>query len=118
MPRHGGTAPQEAELLQGTLEMLVLRIVAIEPIHGYGVVQRIQQISRDALRVRQGSLYPALYRMESRGLLDAEWKTNETGREAKYYKLTKSGRQALERETEAWKRLRGAIDLILEGGAS
>lgn len=105
----------EAALLQGTLDMLILRIVALEPLHGYGIVRRLQQMSREALQVRQGSLYPALYRMEKRGLLSAEWKTNESGKEAKYYRLTKAGRQALEKETEGWLKLRGAIDLILAG---
>ena len=95
--------------------MLVLRIVAAEPLHGYGIVQRLRQMSREALEVPQGSLYPALYRMEKRGLLAAEWKTNESGKEAKYYRLTEAGREALEQQTESWKRLRGAIDLILTG---
>jgi PadR family transcriptional regulator, regulatory protein PadR len=110
--------PPSADLLQGTLDMLILKIVALEPLHGYGIVQRIQQMSRDALQVRQGSLYPALYRLERRGLLEPEWRTNEGGREAKYYKLTKAGREALDKETEDWRRLRGAIDLILEGKLS
>ncbi len=95
--------------------MLILRIVALEPLHGYGIVRRLQQMSREALQVRQGSLYPALYRMEKRGLLAAEWRTNESGKEAKYYRLTKAGREALEQQTESWKRLRGAIDLIRPG---
>jgi PadR family transcriptional regulator, regulatory protein PadR len=106
---------RDAALLQGTLELLVLRIVALEPLHGYGIVRRIEQMSGEALQIRQGSLYPALYRMEQRGLLSAEWKTNESGKEAKYYRLTKAGRKALQDETEGWKRVRGAIDLILEG---
>ena len=107
----------EARLLQGTLDMLVLKIVALEPMHGYGIAQRIQQMSRDALQVRQGSLYPALYRMEKRGLLASHWRNNESGHEAKYYTLTKLGRKALVSETEGWKRLVGAIELILEGEA-
>jgi PadR family transcriptional regulator, regulatory protein PadR len=105
----------EAALLQGTLELLVLRVVALEPLHGYGIVRRIQQMSRQALQIREGSLYPALYRMEQRGLLAASWKTNESGKEAKYYRLTDAGRLALETETEGWARVRGAIDLILTG---
>src|SRR6185436_19153680 len=95
----------DAELLQGTLDMLILKIAALQPIHGYGLVQRIQQISRDALQIRQGSLYPALYRMENRGLLKAEWKETEGGREAKFYSLTRAGRMRLEAETAGWKRL-------------
>ena len=116
MPRHNDPAPpNDATLLQGTLDLLILRIVALEPLHGYGIVRRIEQMSGQALQIRQGSLYPALYRMEQRGLLTADWKTNESGKEAKYYRLTKAGRKALEDETEGWKRLRTAIDLILEG---
>lgn len=109
---------KEAELLQGTLDMLILKIVALEPIHGYGIVQRMQQISREALQIRQGSLYPALYRLEARKLIEAEWKPTETGREAKFYSLTKTGRQQLDRETAGWKKLCGAIELILESGGS
>jgi transcriptional regulator len=116
MSRHNDPAPsRDAALLQGTLELLILRIVALEPLHGYGIVRRIEQMSGEALQIRQGSLYPALYRMEQRGLLTADWKTNESGKEAKYYRLTKAGRKALEEETEGWKRVRAAIDLILEG---
>ena len=115
MPRQDEPRSPEARLLQGTLEMLVLKIVALEPMHGYGIVGRIQQMSRDALQVRQGSLYPALYRMEERGLLASDWRTNESGHEAKYYTITKLGRQTLASETEGWKRLVGAIGLILEG---
>ncbi len=116
MARHNDPAlSRDAALLQGTLDLLILRIVALEPLHGYGIVRRIGQMSGEALDVRQGSLYPALYRMEQRGLLAAEWKTNESGKDAKYYRITKAGRKALEQETAGWKRLRGAIDRILEG---
>ena len=108
------TKNTEAELLQGTLDMLILKIVAREPLHGYGIVQRIERISKDALQIRQGSLYPALYRLEKKKLLKAEWKTTEGGREAKYYKLTRAGRQQLESETAGWKRLSAAVGLILE----
>ena len=97
--------------------MLILKIVALEPMHGYGIVQRIQQMSRDALQVRQGSLYPALYRMEKRGLLGSDWKMNESGHEAKYYKITRRGRQVLAAETDSWERLVDAIGLILRGEA-
>jgi len=104
----------KSDLLQGTLDMLILKIVALGPIHGYGIVQRIQKISQEALQIRQGSLYPALYRLENKKLIAGEWKITEGGREAKYYKLTKAGRQHLENETEGWKRLNAAIGLILE----
>jgi len=116
MPKHDDSVPsRDAALLQGTLDLLILRVVGLEPLHGYGIVRRIEQMSGETLQIRQGSLYPALYRMELRGLLASEWKTNESGKDAKYYRLTKRGRQALEAETQGWKRLRGAIDLILEG---
>lgn len=114
MSRHEKTPPAEAELLQGTLDMLILKVVALAPIHGYGIVQRILQISKDALQVRQGSLYPALYRLENRGWLRAEWKVTEGGREAKFYRLTKDGRRQLEAETDSWERLCAAISLILK----
>ena len=94
--------------------MLILKVVALRPIHGYAIVQRIQQISGDALQIRQGSLYPALYRLENRGWLKSEWKTSEGGRDAKYYSLTKAGRQQLNAETAGWKRLCDAISLVLE----
>ena len=94
--------------------MLILKIVALEPIHGYAIVQRLRQISKEALQIRQGSLYPALYRLERRGWLTADWKTTEVGREAKFYKLTREGRRQLESETAGWKRLCEAIALILE----
>lgn len=114
MSRHESHTPGDAELLQGTLDMLLLKIAALRPIHGYGMVQRIQQISKDALQIRQGSLYPALYRLENRGWLKAEWKTTEAGREAKFYSLTKLGRRQLDNETMGWKRLCDAISLVLE----
>jgi transcriptional regulator len=110
----------KSDLPQGTLDMLILQVVALGPIHGYGIAQRIQQISRDVLQVQQGSLYPALHRLENRGCLDAEWKESETGREAKFYRLTAKGRAQLKAETTGWARLSEAIGLILEaaeGGA-
>jgi PadR family transcriptional regulator, regulatory protein PadR len=113
MSRHNENT-SEAELLQGTLDMLILKVAALRPIHGYAIVQRIQQISRDALEIRQGSLYPALYRLENHGWLKAEWKTTEGGREAKYYSLTRAGRKQLESERAEWKRLCEAISLVLE----
>ncbi|MBZ5674654.1 MAG: PadR family transcriptional regulator [Acidobacteriia bacterium] len=116
MSRQVDGAASNAELLQGTLDMLILKVAALRPIHGYAIVQRIQQISKDALQIRQGSLYPALYRLENRGWLKSEWKTSEEGRRAKYYSLTKTGRQQLGAETAGWKRLCDAIALVLETG--
>ena len=113
MSRHDENV-REAELLQGTLDMLILKVAALGPIHGYGIVQRILQISKDALQVRQGSLYPALYRLENHGWLKPEWKVTEGGREAKFYSLTKAGRKQLDAETEGWERLCAAISLILK----
>jgi transcriptional regulator len=107
-------ASEKSDLLQGTLDMLVLKIVALEPAHGYGIARRIQQISRDALQVQQGSLYPALHRLEKRGWLSAEWRESETGRDAKFYSLTRVGRKQLTAETENWAKLAGAVALILK----
>src|SRR5260221_1079397 len=107
----------KSDLPQGTLDLLILRVVLLGPIHGYAIAQRIQQISRDVLQVQQGSLYPALHRLENRGLLAAEWKDTETGREAKFYQLTAKGHTQLKSETENWKQLAKAIRLILEADA-
>jgi transcriptional regulator len=107
------TDPAKSDLPQGTLDMLILQIAAAGPIHGYAVAQRIRQISRDVLQVPQGSLYPALHRLENRGLLTAEWQPSETGREAKFYKLTRKGRAYLKSEAENWERLSQAIWLIM-----
>lgn len=104
---------QKSDLLQGTLDMLVLKIVALGPIHGYGMAQRIRQISKEVLQVQQGSLYPALHRLEKRGWLSAQWGEAETGREAKFYALTKAGRKQLEAEEANWGRLSEAVGLIL-----
>jgi transcriptional regulator len=101
------------DLPQGTLDLLILQVAALGPVHGYAIAQRIQQISREALRVQQGSLYPALHRLENKGYLAAEWKESETGREAKFYKLTAKGRRQLQSETENWRRLAEAVGLIL-----
>jgi len=101
------------DLPQGTLDMLILKVVAAGPIHGYAVAQRIQQISRDVLQVRQGSLYPALHRLENRKLLQAEWKPSDTGREAKFYRLTRKGRTELEADAQTWNHVRDAIELIM-----
>ena len=102
-----------ADLLQGTLDMLILRVAAAGPIHGYAIAQRIQQISRDVLQVQQGSLYPALYRLEERGWLASEWSSSDTGRDAKFYSLTAAGRKQLTVEREKWERMAQAIALVL-----
>jgi PadR family transcriptional regulator, regulatory protein PadR len=112
MPRHESDQPQ-AELLQGTLDLLILKTLALEPLHGYGIVQRLQQITHDALQIRQGSLYPALYRLEKRGLLKATWKMI-AGRNAKFYALTKAGERELEAEKAGWERLSAAVRLVLD----
>jgi transcriptional regulator len=104
----------KADLPQGTLDLLILRVVSLGPIHGYGIAQRIQQISKDVLQVQQGSLYPALHRLENRGLLLAEWKPSDTGRESKFYRLSVKGRAQLKSDTADWARLTGAVGLILE----
>ena len=114
MPRHTDTPARDAELLQGTLDMLILRVTALRPIHGYAIVQRIQQLSKEALQIRQGSLYPALYRLEERGWLKSDWQETESGRNAKFYSLTKVGRRQLEAEKAGWKRLCDAISLVLD----
>jgi PadR family transcriptional regulator, regulatory protein PadR len=106
-------AAAKSDLLQGTLDMLVLHVTALAPLHGYAIAQRIQQISREALQIQQGSLYPALHRLEERGLLKAEWRESETGRDAKYYALTKAGKKALEDERSNWLRISQAITLVL-----
>jgi transcriptional regulator len=107
-------APKEkTDLLQGTLDMLILKIVALGPVHGYGISLRIRQISNDVLNVQQGSLYPALHRLEKRGWLAAEWGESDNGREAKFYRLSAKGRKQLAAEEETWKRLASAVTLIL-----
>jgi PadR family transcriptional regulator, regulatory protein PadR len=108
-------AEDKLNLPQGTLDLLIMRVVAHEPIHGYGIAQRIQQMSREALQVQQGSLYPALHRLEYKKFLTAGWKPTETGREAKFYELTAKGRAHLRSETENWNRLTDIVSLILRG---
>ncbi|MGB6689123.1 MAG: PadR family transcriptional regulator [Terracidiphilus sp.] len=103
------------DLPQGTLDLLILRVVALGPIHGYAIAQRILQMSRNALDVRQGSLYPALHRLEYKKHLTADWKPTETGREAKFYRLTARGKAQLESETASWERLTEIVGLILQG---
>ena len=103
----------KTDLPQGTLDLLILKIVALGPVHGYAIAQRLQQVSRDVVQVPQGSLYPALHRLENRGLLAADWKPTDTGREAKFYRLTRTGRAALESETASWRRLADAVGAVL-----
>jgi len=105
---------KKTDLLQGTLDLLILRTIALEPIHGWAIGQRIQQISKDVLQVQQGSLYPALHRLEHKGLIKAEWGPSENNRRAKFYSLTKTGRKQLEQERATWERLAAAVRLILE----
>src|SRR5262245_43506063 len=110
----------KSDLPQGTLDLLILKVIALGPLHGYAIAQRLQQVSRGVVQVPQGSLYPALHRLENRGLLSADWKQTETGREAKFYRLTRKGRAQLETEAASWERLTEAVGLILrmsEGGA-
>src|SRR5262245_56370061 len=108
------TAPDKAaDLLPGTLDMLILKAVSLAPLHGYGVLLRIRQISGDALEIPQGSLYPALYRLEHQGLIEAEWGQSENNRRAKYYSLTAAGRRRLAEETAGWNRLANAIAAAL-----
>ena|SRR5690349_11025309 len=114
-------SPAKSDLPQGTLDLLILKVVALGALHGYAIAQRLQQISRDVVQVQQGSLYPALHRLENKGLLAAEWKLSDTGRDAKYYRLTRLGRGYMEQETASWHRLTAAVGLILdaaEGEAS
>jgi PadR family transcriptional regulator PadR len=102
------------EIPQGTLDLLVLQIVALGPIHGYAIAQRLQQVSREVLQVQQGTLYPALHRLENKGFLKAEWKESETKREAKFYRLSPKGRKQLEAETAKWTRLTEVVALVLQ----
>ena len=105
---------KKSDLPQGTLDLLVLQIVALEPLHGYAIAQRLKQMSRNVVQVTQGTLYPALHRLENRGLLTADWKMSDTGREAKFYRLTRKGKAHLEAEAASWERLTGAIATILK----
>jgi|SRR5580658_1218407 PadR family transcriptional regulator PadR len=105
---------EKADLLQGTLDLLILKVVALAPVHGYGISQRIRQISKDVLQVQQGSLYPALHRLEKRGWLKSDWGESDNGRQAKFYQLSAKGRKQLAAEEETWNRLAKAVGLILE----
>lgn len=102
---------------QGTLDMLILQILSLDAAHGYGIAQRLEQISKSVVQVNQGSLYPALHRLEQKGWLRAEWKPSETGREAKFYEITAAGRRQLVSEKESWAKLAGAVQLIFDEGA-
>ena len=105
---------ERLDLPQGTLDLLILKTLALEPQHGWAVSERIQQISSDALRIQQGSLYPALHRLERRGWIKAKWGVSENNRRAKYYELTRSGRKQLEEEESAWRKLTAAVGQVLE----
>ena len=106
-------ANEKIDLPQGTLDLLILKTLALEAQHGWGISERIQKISSDVLQVQQGSLYPALHRLERRGLIKAEWATSENNRQAKYYQLTRQGRRQLEIDSAAWRKLTGAVEQIL-----
>ena len=107
-------APPASDVLQGTLDLLILKTLSLAPMHGWGISQRIQQLSRDAFQVGQGSLYPALHRLEEKGWVASEWATTENNRQAKYYRLTTPGRRALGAEVESWRRFVGAVELVLD----
>jgi PadR family transcriptional regulator len=109
--------PPRFPIPQGTLDMLILQILSLDPAHGYGIAQRLEQISKSVVQVNQGSLYPALHRLEQKGWLEAEWKESETGREAKFYSLTKAGRKQLTEEKHSWARFAAAVHLIFEEGS-
>ena len=103
------------DVLQGTLDLLILRTLVLQPMHGWGISQRIQQLSNDVLQVNQGSLYPALHRLEQKGWIDSDWGTSENNRRAKFYRLTAVGERELARELESWERYTGAVRLVLQG---
>lgn len=114
-------SPPKTDLPQGTLDLLILNVVALGPVHGYAIAQRLQQMSGAVVQVQQGTLYPALHRLENRGYLAAEWKASDTGRDAKFYRLTRKGRAQMEKEAASWRRLAEAVGVILraaEGDAS
>jgi PadR family transcriptional regulator, regulatory protein PadR len=106
--------PKPSDLLQGTLDLLILKTLARESLHGWAISKKIQQLSDEVLSVQQGSLYPALHRLEQQGWIDADWRDTELGRNAKFYSLTRDGRQQLERELESWERLSSAVRLVLK----
>ncbi len=105
--------PKPTDLVHGMLDLLILKTIELEPKHGWAIAKRIQQISKEALQVQQGSLYPALYRLEHQGWIKSEWRTSDTGREAKFYSLTRAGRKHMDKELENWNRLSNAINLVV-----
>ena len=107
-------AQDNLDLLQGTLDMLLLKALQLEPLHGYAIARRVQQLSEEVLKVEEGSLYPALHRIEERGWVESEWGTSENNRKAKYYRLTRKGQKRLQEETEEWRRLSVAITRVME----
>jgi transcriptional regulator len=109
-----GIMPKPSDLLQGTLDLLILKSIAREPLHGWGIAKRIQLLSDEVLSVQQGSLYPALHRLEQQGWIEAEWRPSDLGRDAKFYSLTREGKKQLAKELETWDRLSGAVRLLLE----
>ena len=111
-------SPTKSDLPQGTLDLLILTVIASGPQHGYAIAQQLQRISNDVIQVRQGSLYPALHRLDNRGLLATEWRQSETGRDAKYYRLTKQGRDELERGRASWRKFTRAINVVLRSAES
>ena len=106
--------PKPSDLVQGTLDLLILKTISLEPKHGWAIAKRIQQVSREALRIQQGSLYPALHRLEQQGWIQAEWRLTETGRMAKFYSLTRNGRNQMQKELATWNRLSAAIGLVVQ----
>ncbi|HZU27628.1 MAG TPA: PadR family transcriptional regulator [Bryobacteraceae bacterium] len=105
-----------SDLIQGTLDLLILKTISLEPMHGWAIAKRIQQVTNEVLQVTQGALYPALHRLEQQGWIRAEWRASETGREAKFYSLTRAGRTQLAKELEQWDRLSGAVGLVISMG--
>jgi PadR family transcriptional regulator PadR len=105
----------QTDLLQGTLDLLIMQTIALEPMHGWAIAQRIQQVSTELLKVQQGSLYPALYRLEHQGWIRSKWGSSDNGRRAKFYSLTAAGKRQLETETAKWKRLSAGVNLVLQG---
>jgi transcriptional regulator len=106
--------PRQQDLLQGTLDMLILRILSIGPMHGWGITQRVEQMSHEVLQVQQGSLYPAMERLARKGWVTSEWRTTENNRRARYYSLTKAGRKRLQTEAENWSRLSAAVNRVMQ----
>ena len=113
MSRHPNPPPAASDVVRGTLDLLILKALSLEPMHGWAVAQRLEQLSQDALQVGQGSLYPALQRLEEKGWIESEWKVTEQNRRARYYELTPAGRRALGAEAESWRRYVDMVELIL-----